>query len=141
MSDASLTKRLVIGKGIGFVVGGLGFFIMPMLWADVPTSLQWGIWAWYITFGAFIALVGIYTEHPILKIPMPWWLRSAAVGSWLNFVLYLFIADKVAMLMESGIGAGMSPAWMILEGTVVGLIIGFFATKFAGEGKELVDNM
>jgi hypothetical protein len=28
---------------------------------------------------------------------------------------------------------------MVLEGAVVGIIIGYFATRFGGEGKETVD--
>jgi len=31
-----------------------------------------------------------------------------------------------------------SPFWFTLEGALVGLIIGFFATRFGGEGKETV---
>lgn len=31
-----------------------------------------------------------------------------------------------------------SPYWIIIEGAIVGLIIGYFATKYGGEGKETV---
>jgi hypothetical protein len=29
--------------------------------------------------------------------------------------------------------------WFTLEGAIIGFIIGYFATKFGGEGKETVD--
>lgn len=32
-----------------------------------------------------------------------------------------------------------SPFWFVLEGAVIGLIIGFFATRFGGEGAETVN--
>jgi len=31
-----------------------------------------------------------------------------------------------------------SPFWFVAEGVVVGLIIGYFATRFGGEGVETV---
>ena len=32
-----------------------------------------------------------------------------------------------------------SPIWLAAAGAVVGLVIGYFATRFGGEGKETVD--
>ncbi len=32
-----------------------------------------------------------------------------------------------------------SPFWFVLEGAIVGMIIGYCATRFGGEGKETVD--
>jgi hypothetical protein len=31
-----------------------------------------------------------------------------------------------------------SPFWFVLEGAIVGLIMGYFATRFGGEGEETV---
>ena len=31
-----------------------------------------------------------------------------------------------------------SPWWFVAEGAIIGLLIGFLATKFGGEGKETV---
>jgi hypothetical protein len=33
-------------------------------------------------------------------------------------------------------GALSSPFWLVAEGAVVGLLIGYFATRFGGEGPE-----
>jgi hypothetical protein len=32
-----------------------------------------------------------------------------------------------------------SPFWFAAEGAIVGFIIGYFATRFGGEGKEAVE--
>ena len=31
-----------------------------------------------------------------------------------------------------------SPFWFTAEGAIIGLVIGYFATRFGGEGKETV---
>jgi uncharacterized membrane-anchored protein YhcB (DUF1043 family) len=35
--------------------------------------------------------------------------------------------------------ARTSPFWFVAEGAVIGLVIGYVATRFGGEGKEIVD--
>ena len=37
-------------------------------------------------------------------------------------------------------GLLQSPFWFTADGAVVGLLIGYFATRFGGEGKETVGN-
>ena len=37
-------------------------------------------------------------------------------------------------------GPFASPFWFTVEGGVVGLVMGFFATRLGGEGKETVGN-
>jgi uncharacterized membrane protein (Fun14 family) len=32
-----------------------------------------------------------------------------------------------------------SPFWFVGEGAIIGFIIGYFATRFGSEGKEIVD--
>jgi len=141
MSTSSLTNRIIIGKAIGFILGAIGFFLIPVIFPDTPPMFRWAVWAWYITFGAFIGVMGIYTRHPVLNIPMPWWFRSGILGTWLNFVLYLFISEPLTLAMETSFMAGWSPLWIVAEGAVIGLLIGYVATKFAGEGKALADNL
>lgn len=46
-------------------------------------------------------------------------------------------AMMVEMFGEQGVM--ISPFWFTAEGAVVGLIIGYFATRFGGEGKETVE--
>jgi hypothetical protein len=59
----------------------------------------------------------------------------------MNFVLTFFAYDTltaplVAMFAEDGIM--QSPFWFTAEGAIVGLVIGYFATRFGGEGSETV---
>jgi len=141
--NPSLITRIAIGKTIGLIVGLLGFFLLPLFLPDVDVFLRWGVLLWYITFGATIGVFGVITYHPILKMPFPWWFRSTFMGAWLNFVLTFFAYDDLKVLMQSMFGeSGLmtSPFWIVAEGAIVGLIIGYFATKFGGEGKAAVDN-
>jgi hypothetical protein len=42
----------------------------------------------------------------------------------------------IAVFGENGLLT--SPFWFTAEGAIAGLIIGYFATRFGGEGKETV---
>ena len=68
--------------------------------------------------------------------------RSTLVGSWLNFVLTFFAYSDMQNIMEHSFGPDgvlSSPFWFVLEGGIVGIIIGYFATRFGGEGKAAVE--
>jgi len=108
---------------------------------EAGMMLRFGILFWYTTLGLIIAIFGVFNWHPILKIPMPWWFRASFMGGWMNFVLVLFAYDMmenflVAAFGQQGVFA--SPFWFVVEGIIVGLIIGFFATRYGGEGPETV---
>ena len=141
LEKPSLMLRIAIGKGVGFLFGLAGFLLLPFFLPDADSLLRWGILFWYITVGAFIGVFGVVTYHPVLKMPMPWWFRSALVGAWMNFVLAFFAYDAmsdmiVAMFGENGLIA--SPFWFTVEGAIIGLVIGYLATRFGGEGAETV---
>jgi signal transduction histidine kinase len=141
MLKPSLVVRIAIGKSVGFLLGLTGFVFIPALWPDADPMLCWAMLLWYTTFGALIGLFGVFDYHPILKLPMPWWFRAPFLGAWLNFVLTLFIYDDFkAMMMSLTQSEGIlsSPFWFVLEGALVGLFIGYLATKFGGEGPATV---
>ncbi len=74
---------------------------------------------------------------------MPWWFRAPLLGAWMNFVLTFFAYDVMEEMMITifGVtGALASPFWFTLEGAIVGLVIGYFATRIGGEGMETVGN-
>jgi len=103
--------------------------------------IRWGILLWYTTLGAIIGVFGVFIWHPVLKLPMPWWIRAPMLGAWMNFVLTFFVYDTMKAMMTSLFGADgilTSPFWFAAEGAIVGLVIGYFATRFGGEGKETV---
>ncbi len=73
---------------------------------------------------------------------MPRWFRSTCIGAWMDFVLTFFAYDDIRSAMLHTFGADgvlSSRFWTVLEGAIVGIIIGYFATRFGGEGKETVD--
>jgi len=137
----SLTTRIAIGKAIGALFGIAGFVYLTFFPVEGDALLRWGILLWYTTLGAIIGMFGVYTWHPVLKLPMPWWFRAPILGAWMNFVLTFFAYDTMATVLATGFGTASfvsSPFWFTAEGAVVGLIIGFVATRFGGEGTETV---
>lgn len=140
-SNPSLITRIAVGKAVGFAIGLVGFLTLPYFWPEADWLLRWGILLWYTTVGAVIGMFGVYTKHPILKLPMPWWLRAPVIGAWMNFVLVFFAYEKMQAMLLSMFGAQSrltSPFWFVLEGALVGLIVGYLATRIGGEGPETV---
>ena len=103
--NPSLTTRIAIGKGIGFLFGLAGFLLLPSFLPDAGWLIRWGILLWYTTLGAIIGVFGVYTQHPILKLPLPWWFRAPFVGAWMNFVLTFFAYDTMAAMLVAMFGA------------------------------------
>jgi hypothetical protein len=141
--NPSLITRIAIGKSVGLIVGLIAFVFLPSVYPDATMMLRWGLLLWYITFGAIIGVFGVFTWHPILKLPMPWWIRAPFVGAWLNFVLAFFAYDDMKAVLVHLFGHDgsiTSPFWFSAEGALIGLIIGYLATRFGGEGKETVES-
>ena len=135
----SLVTRIAVGKAIGLVIGLIGFIALPYFAPDAGWLVRWGILLWYPTVGAMIGVFGVFAYHPILHLPMPWWFRAPLIGAWMNFVLTFFAYDQMNEMMVAMFGAEgvlTSPFWFTAEGAVVGLLIGFVATRLGGEGKE-----
>jgi hypothetical protein len=138
----SLFTRIVIGKSIGFAIGLIGLLLMPVFMPEPTWLLRLGILFWYTTVGAIIGVFGVVVWHPVFHIPMPWWFRAPVIGGWMNFVLTFFAYDDIQAMLIYTLGADavfLSPFWIVVEGMLAGLLIGFVATKIGGEGKEIVD--
>ena len=139
--NPSLITRVAIGKFLGFVVGLIGLALFPVYWPDASWIERIAFLFWYTTIGAFVGVMGVFDWHPVLRIPLPWWLRSSIIGAWMNLVLALFIHERLGEMMVQAMGEDgvlQSPFWFVLEGALVGLFIGYFATRFGGEGPETV---
>jgi len=139
--NPSLVTRIAIGKLIDLVFGLIGLIFLPYFAPEAGWLFRIGILLWYTTLGAIIGVFGVFTWHPILKLPMPWWFRAPFLGAWMNFVLTFFAYDAMAEMlvaMFSAESALASPWWFTVEGAVIGLIIGYAATKLGGEGRETV---
>ena len=141
-SGPSLTKRVTIGKLIGLAIGAAGYFLLPLMWPEVDPMLRWGILLWYLTFGALIGVFGVVTFHPVLRLPLPWWVRAPALGAWLNLVLVFFAHAQMRGFLEAVLGPDSgftSPFWFVAEGALVGALIGYVATAIGGEGRATID--
>ena len=139
--NPSLVTRIAIGKLLGFALGLIGLIVIPFLWPDSGWMERIAFLLWYTTLGAFVGLVGVLDWHPVLRLSMPWWFSSTLVGAWMNFVLTLFIYDRLAEMMVELFAESelfQSPFWFVAEGAAVGLFIGYFATRFGGEGPVTV---
>ena len=139
----SLVTRIAVGKGVGLVIGLIGFLFLPYFVPEADWLIRWGVLLWYTTMGAIIGVFGVFTWHPVLKLPMPWWFRAPLVGAWMNFVLTFFAYDAMKTMMVTMFGADgllASPFWFTAEGAVAGFIIGYLATRYGGEGKETVEH-
>ncbi|NNE04735.1 MAG: hypothetical protein HKN15_03305 [Xanthomonadales bacterium] len=141
-ANPSLITRIAIAKAVGFLAGLAGFFMMPAVFGETDLMVRWAFVFWYTTVGAFIGVFGVMTWHPVLKLPMPWWFRSAFIGAWMNFLLTLFIYERMQGYMDALFGQDgllSSPFWFVSEGVLIGLLMGYLATRFGGEGKATVD--
>jgi hypothetical protein len=137
----SLMTRIVTGKLVGFAFGLAGFLLLPYFLPEAGWQLRLGILLWYTTLGAIIGVFGVFTYHPILKLPFPWWFRATLLGAWMNFVLTLFAYNDMQAMMHTLYGSdGLlgSPFWFVLEGAIIGLVIGYFATRLGGEGTSTI---
>jgi hypothetical protein len=135
----SLVTRIAVGKSIGFAFGLAGFLMLPYILPEAGQMLRWGFLLWYTTLGAIIAIFGVFTWHPVLQLPLPWWVRAPLLGGWMNFVLTLLIHDHLRQFSLSLFGpdsAFTSPFWFVAEGVVVGLVIGYACTRIGDEGPE-----
>nr|MDD3720475.1 hypothetical protein [Candidatus Gracilibacteria bacterium] len=137
---SKLIKRVALGKAIGLVFGGIAFFVIPYIFNNSDLFLRFGVWLWYITLGAFVGIFGVMNNHPFFKMDFPFWVRGIALGGWMNFILALFIYNNLVTLMQNTVFEGYSPFCLIFEGMLFGLIVDYFATKYFGEGKELVES-
>ncbi len=139
----SLVTRVAVGKIVGFAFGLAGLILMPFFLPDAGWLPRIGFLLWYTTVGALIGVAGVFTWHPVLRLPMIWWFRDPCLGAWMNFVLAFFAYDMLAAAMAHTFGPGgiiQSPFWIVLEGAAIGLVIGWFARRFGGEGTETAGN-
>ena len=136
----SLLTRITVGKLLGLLVGGIGFFLLPNYLPDAGYMIRFGLLFWYILMGTVVGLFGVVTYHPVLRMPMPWWFLGAAVGGWMNFIIALFMYDTLTIVVSNFFnGAITSPFWVIIEGILVGLVMAWVCKRLGGEGKAIVD--
>ena len=136
---SKLAVRLTIAKTLGFVFWLLGFILLPLLLNEPSIIFRLAILFWYTTLGGFLWIFGLINKHPsFTNWKFPFWFRWIFLWAWMNFVLVLFIYDRLNIMILWTVFEWFSPYRLILEWAAIWLIIEYFATKFWWEGKKLI---
>jgi len=136
-ADTYFYRRIALAKAVGFIIGLVGFFLLPVLVPGEGLWLRFGVLLWYTTVGAMIGVLGLFDHHPFFGFPMPFWFRGILFGAWANLLLVFLMHDELSALMQrmAGIPAGFKdPLWIVVEGAVVGLVVDAAATAATGDG-------
>lgn len=135
-----LFKRILLTKWFGFFFWLLWFIMIPyVLWTS-DLMLRFAFLFWYTTMWAFIWVMWFVTKHPYFNFHFPYYVRGAIIGGWMNFVLALFMFDRLVVLFQNSVFSWMNPFWIIAEWILIWLILDTIGTKYAGEWKDLIHN-
>ncbi len=131
----TITNRILIGKIIGIIVGLSFFFVALLLKAPLDLRLGVGLVLFYAFMGVVIAFMGMFERHPVLNFKMPWWFHGIVVGAIMHLMLVLLCYNQlIVIIKQMDIWGLVSPWWILIDGAILGLVMSFFQTKFAGEG-------
>jgi len=135
--NSPVFRRFFIATILGAAFGVLCTWVAsqgsPELF-DVKNPIFWSIVTNRMLIGILVATAGAFTHHPLFKFRVHPILRGAKMG----ILASLCIAFVPAELLPEGLSA-LKVFWMTIgSGAVYGIIIDLVATKFGGEGKELL---
>lgn len=129
-------KRFTIAVPLWIVFGFLcAYWASQNMWPNFwGSAMMWFIVTSRFVTGFVIGCVWVYTTHPIL------WFKLNAIkrGAWIWAITSLPMATSSQMW--NGI---TTPSWgvffgIIIAGMIIGMIIDFCATKWGGQGKDLL---
>lgn len=127
MEQSVIMRRIIIGKTLGGLIGGLGWVMLTLLDVDVTTRFKVALLLWYMLLGAVVAMQSMLSYHSILKVELPWWLGATVIGAWLNLILLLFIEPQIIDVSRSlfeNVTWLHSSLWFVVEGGLIGWFIG-----------------
>ena len=133
----SVAGRVATGKLVGFIVGGAVYFLLPLVTTANSAYFNFGVWLLFVLMGGMIGFIGIFKEHPVFGFKLTWCMRGGAVGFVFFLLLVLLAYGEVQSIVTSDWFSWTgftSPWWILIDGVVYGMIIGFIATKISGEG-------
>lgn len=134
----SIAGRVVVSKLIGFIIGGFVLLLLPLV--PVATSFEFkiGFVLLIVMMSVVIGFFGIFTYHPIFTSwRMRWWFRGPLVGVVFFLILVLLAKDALIPFMSLDIVTWIgltSPYWALLDGALLGGLVGYITTKVCGEG-------
>lgn len=136
----SVAGRIFIGAIIGLIVGLLIIVSLPMFGFPLFSMFGFGTLMIFIMMGLTLGLAGIFDNHPIFGFKMQWWNRGLIVGFIFTLMYILLSYNSLEIIMQSTIVSwtGLSsPFWVLIDGIIIGLLMGYTETKVAGEGSNL----
>ena len=136
----SLTGRIFFGKIIGLCMGIAYLVFLPTAGVAAISMHGAGALMLFMFMGVLIGFIGQFDRHPVLDFAMPWWFRGSVVGASMMLMFVFLTYDTLVVLMQSPLvtWTGLSsPFWILIDGTIIGLLMSFVETKFAGSGENL----
>ncbi len=133
----NFTKRLLVGASLGVIIGLVASYVASTHGIqgafDWSNATFWAIMFNRITLGIVIGMYGLFTVHPLYpKMKVGPVLRGVDGGSWMSLLL------ATSMLASGDIGWGLF-WWVLIAGSIAGVVIDYILTKRYGEGKKLLD--
>jgi len=137
-SKHSLAGRLAVSKTLGTFIGIIALLVLPLIPVETTLEFKIGFVLLIILMSTFIGLFGVFTHHPLFTgWKFTWWVRGPLVGAVFFLLLVLLAKDELGPFMSLDIvtWTGLtSPYWAILDGVILGGLIGYITTKISGEG-------
>jgi len=134
----TITGRVAVSKIIGFIIGGLVLLILPLIPVETTLEFKIGFVLLIMAMSITIGFMGIFTYHPAIpQLRMPWWLRGGSIGLFYFLILILLAKDSLEPFLTLDIvtWTGLtSPYWALIDGMILGMLIGYVTTKICGEG-------
>ena len=119
------------GKWVAFCMGMAMFFLLPDSVADITLLDRWAVVFWYATVGGVVGVSNVVKQEPISGLPVPWWLRAPLLGAWMHLMVVLFAGEglqNLVLVIHATKGALISPYWFVLDGLLIGFVVGFIST-------------
>ena len=134
----SIAGRVALSKIIGLVVGGLIILLLPLLPVEATTEFKIGFMLLVMMMSIMIGFFGMFAHHPLFSgWKLHWWSRGPLVGMVFFLILVLLAKDELQpfMSLDIVIWTGLaSPYWALIDGAILGGIVGYITTKICGEG-------
>lgn len=142
MFDPPLMKRIAIGKSFGALFALFGALVFADFYTMTGWSVAAGVVLYYIILGAFVALTGVITDIKWPAIRFRWWWRGPLICGYTTLALMLMFYGPLGNMFANYTGStgfSSSPWLFVIEALVFGFICDWLCTKYAGEGRILLD--
>ena len=136
----SITGRIAVGLLASLVIGIIVLLIVPIVGYPMFGTFALGTVMMIALMSIMIAFVGQFDRHPVFKFKMHWYLRGPFIGFVFTLMYLLLSYSTWDIIMQSPLISWMglvSPFWVLIDGMVIGAILAFLETTFAGEGSDL----